>query len=121
MSSWGERYPQELTKVRKEKNYKVIVDSGEIIGTIKTAGEVTVSQGIYLREKKELYTTIGNSQIRLPVGFQGGSAKAMIDSGATGNFISRQAALDLRIPIRKKDQPYQLQVVSRDNVKEDNG
>jgi hypothetical protein len=45
----------------------------------------------------------------------------MIDSGATGNFMSRQAALDLRIPVRKKDQPYQLQVVSRDNIKEDNG
>jgi hypothetical protein len=45
----------------------------------------------------------------------------MIDSGAIGNFISRQAALDFGIPTRRKKHPYQLQVVSRDEIKEDNG
>lgn len=106
---------------KKEKNYEVITDDGEVIGTVRTAGRVTVSQGAHLRTRKELCATSGNGQIHLTVQLKQGNLLAMIDSGATGNFMSRQAALRLGIPIQKKKHPYQLTVVSGDSVAEDNG
>jgi len=47
--------------------------------------------------------------------------QAMIDSGATGNFISRELVIELGIQTRKKATPYQLAVVSGDTIAEDGG
>jgi Retroviral aspartyl protease len=45
----------------------------------------------------------------------------MIDSGATGNFISTQVAIDNGFRIVKKDRPYPLYVVDGGTIGEGNG
>ena len=46
-------------------------------------------------------------------------ALAMIDSGATGNFMSRKFAMNHQIPGLPKKRPYQLTVVDGTSLNQD--
>jgi hypothetical protein len=88
--------------------YKLVrIVDDDVLYEVTEFIELHLNEQVYIRRKK-LYTTDGCSQIHLLVIFRGGSVLAMIDLGAIGNFISRQAALDFGIPTRRKKHPYQL-------------
>ena len=63
-----------------------------------------------LRNPNELNATQGNGQVTVQMTLRGKPINVMIDSGATGNFISPKALARLNIPITKI-KPYVLQVV----------
>ena len=53
-----------------------------------------------------------STHIKVPVNINGTTKTiAMIDSGATGNFISERLVQSAGLPTKKKRYPYQLQVV----------
>ncbi|RAL65789.1 hypothetical protein DID88_005454 [Monilinia fructigena] len=60
---------------------------------------------------QQLNATGQAGQIYCKVKINGQIQQAMIDSGATGNFIAPEAAKYLGVPLQKKQKPYQLQLV----------
>lgn len=59
---------------------------------------------------KHLCVAQYDTHVNIPVKINGHGAKAMIDSGATGNFISWKYARWKRLPTQKKKDQYDLQM-----------
>jgi hypothetical protein len=64
---------------------------------------------------REIAATTGRGQLQVEATLRGKPIKVMIDSGATGNFISPRALGKVNAPI-KPIRPYELQVVDGTNV-----
>ena len=61
------------------------------------------------------------THLKFRIQFAGVTALAMIDSGATGNFMLRKFATNHRIPGLPKERPYQLTVVNGTLLNQDEG
>ena len=59
--------------------------------------------------------------LKIIIQLAGVTALVMIDSGATGNFMSRKFATNHRIPGLPKERPYQLTVVDGTPLNQDEG
>ena len=59
--------------------------------------------------------------LKIRIQLAGVMALAMIDSGATRNFMSKKFATNHRIPGLPKERPYQLTVVNRTPLNQDEG
>ena len=59
--------------------------------------------------------------LKIRIQLAGVMALAMINSGATGNFMSRKFATNHRIPGLPKERPYQLTVVDGTPLNQDEG
>ena len=64
-------------------------------------------------------TTACVTHFKIRIQLAGVTALAMIDSGATRNFMSRKFATNHRIPELLKERPYQLTVVNGTPLKQD--
>jgi hypothetical protein len=73
-----------------------------------------------LREPKEICATPGPGQIVIDMKLRGRDIKVMIDSGATGNFMSPKTLARINIPIRSIG-AYLLQTVDGTNVNHNEG
>ncbi|RAL58210.1 hypothetical protein DID88_002313 [Monilinia fructigena] len=82
---------------------------------VRNSGNYWTSYRETKRTKKQvtqqLNATGQAGQIYCKVKINGQIQQAMIDSGATGNFIAPEAAKYLGVPLQKKQKPYQLQLV----------
>jgi predicted aspartyl protease len=58
--------------------------------------------------QQQLCAMTGNKQIYLVVKVQGRHLRSMIDSGATGNFMTAKIATEKGFPLQRKDKPYPL-------------
>ena len=61
------------------------------------------------------------THLKIRIQLAGVTALAMIDSGATRNFMSRKFATNHRIPGLPKERPYQLTVVDETPLNQDEG
>ena len=61
------------------------------------------------------------THLKIRIQLAGVTALAMINSGATGNFISRKFATNHRIPGLPKERLYQLTVVDETPLNQDEG
>ena len=61
------------------------------------------------------------THLKIRIQLAGVTALAMINSGATGNFMSRKFATNHRIPGLLKKRPYQLIVVDGTPLNQDEG
>ena len=61
------------------------------------------------------------THLKIRIQLAGVTALAMIDSSATGNFMSRKFATNHRIPRLPKERPYQLTVVDETPLNQDEG
>ena len=61
------------------------------------------------------------THLKIRIQLAGVTALAMINSGATGNFMSRKFATNNKIPGLSKERPYQLTVVNGTPLKQDEG
>ena len=61
------------------------------------------------------------THLKIRIQLAGVTALAMINSGATGNFMSRKFATNHRIPGLPKERPYQLTVVDGIPLNQDEG
>ena len=61
------------------------------------------------------------THLKIRIQLAGVTALAMINSGATGNFMSRKFAMNHRIPGLPKERPYQLTVVDGTPLNQDEG
>ena len=68
-----------------------------------------------------LNTTACVTHLKIRVQLAGVTALAMIDSGATGNFMSRKFATNHRIPGLLKESSYQLTVADGTPLNQDEG
>ena len=68
-----------------------------------------------------LNTTACATHLKIRIQLAGVTALAMIDSGATGNFMLRKFATNHRIPGLPKERPYQLTVVDGTPLNQDEG
>ena len=68
-----------------------------------------------------LNTTAYVTHLKIRIQLAGVTALAMIDSGATGNFMSRKFATNHKIPGLPKERPYQLTVVDGTPLNQDEG
>ena len=68
-----------------------------------------------------LNTTACVTHLKIRIQLAGVTALAMIDSGATRNFMSRKFATNYRIPGLPKERPYQLTVVDETPLNQDEG
>ena len=68
-----------------------------------------------------LIATACVTHLKIRIQLAGVTALAMIDSGATGNFMSRKFATNHRIPGLSKERPYQLTVVDGTPLNQDKG
>lgn len=106
------------------KEYAFIAEGAEIFA-VKTKGIVAIGGKGIIRPKmlqeQLCATNMDTRQIVEEVQIYGLKLRAMIDSGATGNFISRETALRKSLPIQRKRKPYQLYVVSGEKISEDDG
>ena len=59
---------------------------------------------------RHLCSTDYETHVKVPVQINGTNTIAMIDSGATGNFVSRTLVQSAGLPTRKKKEPYSLQM-----------
>ena len=66
-----------------------------------------------------LNTTAYVTHLKIRIQLAGVTAPAMIDSGATRNFMSRKFATNHRIPGLPKERPYQLTVVDGISLNQD--
>ena len=66
-----------------------------------------------------LNTTACVTHLKIRIQLAGVTALAMIDSGATGNFMLRKFATNHQIPGLPKKRPYQLMVVNRTPLNQD--
>ena len=71
--------------------------------------------------KPSLDATACSPHFRIKIRVNGWLAKAMIDSGATGNFMSESFARRNKVPVQGKRDPYQLTVVDRTPLSKDKG
>lgn len=65
---------------------------------------------IHGREVRELYATNGKGQLELEVTLRGKKIRALVDSGAGGNYLSPNALKQLNIPVEETT-PYKLRGV----------
>ena len=68
-----------------------------------------------------LNTTACVTHLKIRIQLKRVMALAMINSGATGNFMSRKFATNHRIPELPKERPYQLTVVDGTPLNQDEG
>ena len=68
-----------------------------------------------------LNTTACVTHLKIRIQLAGVTALAMIDSGATRNFMSRRFATNHKIPRLPKERPYQLTVVDGTPLNQDEG
>ena len=68
-----------------------------------------------------LNTTACVTHLKIRIQLAGVTALAMIDSGATRNFMSRKFATNHKIPGLPKERPYQLTVVDGTPLNQDEG
>ena len=68
-----------------------------------------------------LNTTACVTHLKIRIQLAGVTALAMIDSGATRNFMLRRFATNHRIPGLPKERPYQLTVVEGTLLNQDEG
>ena len=68
-----------------------------------------------------LNTTACVTHLKIKIQLAGVTALAMIDSGATRNFMSRKFATNHQIPGLLNERPYQLTVVDRTPLNQDEG
>ena len=61
------------------------------------------------------------THLKIRIQLAGVTALAMIDSGATGNFMLRKFAINHKIPRLPKERPYQLTVVDGTPLNQDEG
>ena len=61
------------------------------------------------------------THLKIRIQLAGVTALAMIDSGATGSFMLRKFATNHKIPGLLKERPYQLTVVNRTFLNQDEG
>ena len=59
---------------------------------------------------RHLCSTDYETHVNVPVQINGTNTIAMIDSGATGNFVSQTLVQSAGLPTRKKKEPYSLQM-----------
>ena len=71
--------------------------------------------------KPSLDTTVCSLHFHIKIRVNRWLAKAMINSGATGNFISESFARRNKAPVQGKKDPYQLTVVDRTLLCKDEG
>ena len=71
--------------------------------------------------KPSLDTTACSPHFHIKIRVNGRLAKAMINSGATGNFMSESFARRNKVPVQGKRDPYQLTVVDRTPLSKDKG
>jgi len=90
-------------KKRKTKNHQNNVTCKDLTPNITSQEVRKVTQ--------QLNATGQAGQIYCKVQINGHIQSAMIDSGATGNFIAPEAAKYLEIPLQTKQHPYRLQLV----------
>ena len=68
-----------------------------------------------------LNTTACVTHLKIRIQLAGVMALAMINSGATGNFMLRKFAINHKIPGLPKESPYQLTVVDGTPLNQDEG
>ena len=71
--------------------------------------------------KPSLDATACSLHFRIKIRVNGWLAKAMINSGATGNFMSESFARRNKVPVQGKKDSYQLMVVDRTPLSKDKG
>ena len=71
--------------------------------------------------KPSLDTTACSLHFHIKIRVNGWLAKAMINSGVTGNFMSESFARRNKVPVQGKKDPYQLTVVDRTPLSKDKG
>ena len=71
--------------------------------------------------KPSLDTTACSLHFRIKIRVNGQLAKAMINSGVTGNFMSESFARRNKVPVQGKKDLYQLTVVDRTPLSKDEG
>ncbi len=69
----------------------------------------------------ELNATGSLGQLYVVLSINGKKARAMIDTGASGNFMSPDAVMHLGLKTELKEEPYQLQVVDGNAISHNNG
>ena len=69
--------------------------------------------------KPSLDATACSPHFHIKIRVNGWLAKAMINSGATGNFMSESFARRNKVPVQGKKDPYQLTVVDRTPLSKD--
>ena len=85
---------------------------------VRRAGKTTPwEEGV----KPSLDATACSPHFRIKIRVNGRLAKAMINSGVTGNFMSESFARRNKIPVQGKKDPYQLMVVDRTPLSKDKG
>ena len=85
---------------------------------VRRAGKTTPwEEGV----KPSLDATACSPHFRIKIRVNGQLAKAMINSGVTGNFMSESFARRNKIPVQGKKDPYQLMVVDRTPLSKDKG
>jgi hypothetical protein len=73
------------------------------------------------KQPRELNATGGSGQLFCTIRICGKTAGAMIDSGATGNFISPTAVSKMGLRTQVKMEPYTLRTVDGSTIDQDNG
>ena len=82
------------------------------------AGKTTLrEEGV----KPSLDATACSPHFRIKIRVNGWLAKAMINSGVTGNFMSESFARRNKVPVQGKKDPYQLTVVDGTPLSKDKG
>ena len=71
--------------------------------------------------KPSLDATACSPHFRIKIRVNGWLAKAMINSGVTGNFMSESFARRNKVPVQGKKDLYQLTVVDRTPLSKDKG
>ena len=83
---------------------------------VRRAGKTTPQEE---EVKLSLDVTVCSLHFRIKIRVNGRLAKARINSGATGNFMSESFARRNKVPVQGKKDPYQLTVVDRTPLSKD--
>jgi hypothetical protein len=85
------------------------------------ARQRTWQDGITRMEVKELYATDKGGQFSAEALIRGKDIQILMDSGAEGNFMSKETANRLNMPLKMLDRPYRLKVVDGTNINYQDG
>ena len=85
---------------------------------VRRAGKTTLWEE---EVKLSLDTTACSLHFHIKIRVNGWLAKAMINSGVTGNFMSESFARRNKVPVQGKKNSYQLTVVDRTPLSKDKG
>ena len=101
------------SELRQLKKLAVLFKTG-----VGRAGKTTPQEE---EVKPSLDMTACSLHFHIKIRVNGWSAKAMINSGVTGNFMSESFARRNKVPVQGKKDSYQLTVVDRTPLSKDKG